>query len=47
MCQQERKMGARIFKDVWLDELDPTAGDYKSELEVECGVTCNIGEVQS
>lgn len=42
MCEQERKMNARIFKDVWLDELPASAGDYKSEFEIECGVTCGL-----
>lgn len=41
MKKQERKMGARIL-DVYLDELSPTAGRYKSEYELECGVTCDI-----
>jgi len=40
MAQQERTMGTRIFKDVWLDDLPPHAGRYESELEVECGVVC-------
>lgn len=44
MAKFEREKNARIFNDVWLDELDPTAGNYKSELEVECGVTCSVGE---
>lgn len=43
MAKFEREKNARIFNDVWLDELDPTAGNYKSELEVECGVTCSVG----
>jgi len=25
---------------VFLDELDPSAGNYRSEFETECGVTC-------
>ena len=41
MCKQERKMNARVFKDVWLDELPPSAGNYKSEFEIECGVSCS------
>lgn len=42
MAKFERKIGARIFKDVWLDELDPSVGDYQSEFEIECGVTCTL-----
>lgn len=40
MAQFERKINARIFNDVWLDELPPEAGRYQSEFETECGVTC-------
>jgi len=40
MAVQERRMDARIFADVWLDELDPGVGRYESELVFECGVTC-------
>jgi hypothetical protein len=40
MARQERKMNARIFPDVWLDELAPNSGRYESELVIQCGVTC-------
>lgn len=40
MAKQERKMNVRINRDVFLDELNPTAGNYKSEFETECGVVC-------
>lgn len=36
----EREINARIFNDVWLDELPPEAGRYQSEFETECGVVC-------
>lgn len=39
MSRQERKMNVKIL-DVFLDELDPSAGNYRSEFETECGVTC-------
>jgi 3'-phosphoadenosine 5'-phosphosulfate sulfotransferase (PAPS reductase)/FAD synthetase len=39
MSKQERKMNVKIL-DVFLDELDPSAGNYKSEFETECGVVC-------
>jgi hypothetical protein len=39
MSKQERKMNVKIL-DVFLDELDPSAGNYRSEFETECGVTC-------
>jgi len=40
MAKFERKINARIFNDVWLDELPPDVGRYQSEFEIECGVTC-------
>ena len=42
MAKQERKMGIKILKDCYLDELDPTAGNYKSEHEIECGPVCRL-----
>ena len=39
MSKQERKMNVKIL-DVFLDELDPSAGNYRSEFETECGVVC-------
>jgi len=41
MSKQERRMNVKIL-DVFLDELDPSAGNYHSEFETECGVTCSI-----
>lgn len=41
MAAQERKMGVRIL-EVYLDELSPNAGRYKSELNIECGPACNL-----
>lgn len=43
MSKQERKMGVRINKDVFLDELNPNSGNYKSEFDIECGVSCSTG----
>ena len=42
MAKQERKMGARVFSDVWLDELPPNVGRYHSELVIECGPACGL-----
>lgn len=42
MEKQERKMGARIFPDVWLDELPVNAGRYQSEFDIECGPACGM-----
>ena len=46
MSQTERKMCVRRF-DVYLDELPETAGRYESELDIECGPVCSIGEATS
>jgi len=45
MARQERKMGVHI-NDVYLDELPPDAGNYNSELEIECGPVCSIEQEQ-
>jgi 3'-phosphoadenosine 5'-phosphosulfate sulfotransferase (PAPS reductase)/FAD synthetase len=50
MAAVERELGATINKSrvggpavrVYLDELDPAAGKYESELDVECGVGCSV-----
>ena len=44
MAKQERRMGVKILKDVYLDELPRGVGRYESELDLECGVACEIGE---
>jgi hypothetical protein len=51
MAKMEREIGATILKDrswgvtsrVYLDELDPDAGRYNDEPDIECGVVCNNG----
>lgn len=51
MAAMERTLGASILKDrkggeerrLYLDELPPTMGRYKSELSIECGVVCEHG----
>lgn len=57
MAAQERKMGVAINSDerriggkrvrvnVFLDELDPTAGRYETEPSTECGVLCQSGSI--
>lgn len=50
MAAMEREIGATILKDrrggeakrVYLDELDPDAGHYMSEPDIECGVVCEM-----
>lgn len=52
MAGVERELGATILKDrrngrtkrVYLDELDPTAGRYDAEPDIECGVLCSTGD---
>ena len=55
MAKQERKMnvainksyaGDKIRKRVFLDELPPNAGRYKSEPDIDCGILCLTGESQ-
>lgn len=54
MAGVEREIGATILKDrrggktkrVYLDELDPKAGRYFDEPDIECGVVCSTGEEQ-
>ena len=39
--------GKRWRKRVFLDELPPNAGRYKSEPDIECGVLCSSGSAPS
>ena len=41
MSEIERKVGASCIKGIFLDELDPKAGRYESEFDIECGPVCN------
>lgn len=45
MANLERRKGHSCIKGVFLDELDPSRGNYPTELAVECGVTCAIEEM--
>lgn len=50
MAKLEREIGAAINKryegktriPVYLDELDPKAGNYKAEPDIECGLLCQM-----
>jgi hypothetical protein len=49
MAALEREIGAAVCKattgdraPVYLDKLDPYAGRYEQEPEVQCGVLCEI-----
>lgn len=44
MAKQERKMGVSMDKHVYLDEMPRGVGRYESELNFDCGVTCEIPE---
>ena len=53
MAKMERKLNAAINKTyaggkrqrIFLDELDPRAGRYEEEPDIECGVICVNGEI--
>ena len=32
------------FRNVFLDELDPDAGNYEAEPALECGLLCGVQE---
>ena len=46
MAAQERKMGATINRrndmPLYLDELEPTAGRFENEPDIECGPQCRM-----
>lgn len=48
MALHERKLGFALNrqkdKPVFLDELDPNAGNYESEFDIECGVLCQSSD---
>lgn len=48
MAKLERELGHTVLRDkdgaVWLDELDPSRGNYSAEKVEECGVTCSTAE---
>jgi Rad3-related DNA helicase len=48
MAKLERHLGRTVLRDkdgaVWLDELEPTRGNYKAEIAEECGISCATAE---
>lgn len=46
MAQTERDIGFTVNKDkngpVYLDELDPSRGNFKEDIPADCGFTCEI-----
>ena len=50
IAKLERQIGASICKEkgqrIYLDEMQSTTGNYKTEPEVECGIFCEMAERQ-
>lgn len=50
MAQIERTVGAKILKHkgerIWLTELPINAGDYPTEKAIECGIFCQMAEIE-
>lgn len=44
ICSEERTSGSRKKSPVWLDELDPSRGNFATEPKIECGLLCQIAE---
>jgi hypothetical protein len=48
MAQTERLLGVKILKSkgerIYLDELPVGAGDYPTEVSIECGIFCHMAE---
>lgn len=44
MAKLERFKGHTVFKDCYLDELPPDAGNYPKEQHIECGIFCLMAE---
>ena len=40
----ERKVGYSIFKECYLDELDPARGNMNTEIFPECGIMCYLAQ---
>ncbi len=40
----ERKVGHSIFKECYLDELDPARGNMNTEIFPECGIMCYLAQ---
>jgi hypothetical protein len=44
MAKLERTIGRSVINEVFLDELDPRAGRYQDEPNIECSLLCHIAE---
>ena len=47
-AEQSRRIGARILNvnnvHKFLDEIEPGAGDYQKEPEIQCGIFCEMAQ---
>jgi 3'-phosphoadenosine 5'-phosphosulfate sulfotransferase (PAPS reductase)/FAD synthetase len=41
-AQIERQLGRTVLKDTYLDQLDPSRGNYKAEPNDECSFMCDV-----
>ncbi len=41
----ERKIGASCIKGIYLDELDPSRGNFEEEIMEECNIICQIQSI--
>lgn len=41
----ERELGRSILKQCYLDELEPTRGDFKNEIIPDCGIMCILADM--
>ena len=50
MAQLERRLNYSVNKDkngmVFLDELDPSRGNFKRDMPGDCGFTCEVTNEQ-
>ena len=44
MAKLERFKKQTVFKDVYLDELPPDAGNYPQEQDIQCGIFCHMAD---
>jgi hypothetical protein len=44
MAKLERLKNQTVFKDRFLDELQPTDGNYPTEQKIECSIFCHLAE---
>ena len=42
LARLEREIGGTCLKGLYLDELDPNAGRKHEEINIDCGILCEI-----